>query len=63
MSINCGGNIKKIGVEKNKTFLKNFDSVYDRYKKKAIEMGYHKDLIIIREHGKVLLYICLDNKR
>jgi hypothetical protein len=61
MSLTCKGSIKKIGVEKNKTFLKNFDSIYDMYKKKAVEMGYDKDLIIIREHGKVLIYICLDN--
>jgi hypothetical protein len=61
MVINCEGTLRKIGVEKNKTFLKHFDSIYDRYKIKALEMSYTDDLILIKERGKVLIYICLKN--
>jgi hypothetical protein len=61
MNITCDGILRKIGVEKNKTFLKKFDLIYDKYKVKALEMGYIDDLILIREKGKVLIYICLKN--
>jgi hypothetical protein len=52
--------VRKIGAEKASLFNKNFDKIYDYWKDKAVyELGYKGDLRLIKEHGKVLIYIIL----
>jgi hypothetical protein len=52
--------LRKIGIEKASVFLKNFNKVYDFWKDKAIEQHqYHGDLKLIKESGKVIIYIQL----
>lgn len=49
--------LRKIGIEKAKTFNKNFDTLYEKYKEKAINMGLLGELKFITEHNKVLIYV------
>lgn len=53
--------LKKIGIEKVKAFDKDFDGLYEYYKNKAEEQGYHGSLKFIKERGKVLIYTILDD--
>ena len=54
--------IRKIGWEKESIFNKNFDKVYDYWKKKAQEeYNYYDDLRLIKEHNKVYIYITIED--
>ncbi len=54
--------IKKIGWEKASLFNKNFDKIYDYWKKKAQEeYNYYDDLRLIKEHNKVLIYMVIED--
>lgn len=50
----------KIGIEKTKVFDKNFDVLYEKYKQKALNMGYNTNLKIIKEHNKVMIYAIIE---
>ena len=52
--------LKKIGIEKSKSFDKDFDGLYDFYKNKAEDMGYFGDLKFIKEKGKVFIYTIIE---
>ena len=50
--------IKKIGQVKATIFNKQFDNVYDYWKKRAeTEFNYYGDLKFIKEHNQVFIYI------
>ena len=49
----------KLGIEKVKNLNKDFDNLYEKYKKKAIDAGYTGELKFIKEHGKVLIYVVI----
>ena len=52
--------LKKIGQVKATVFSKQFDSVYDYWKKRAEdEFNYFDDLKFIKEHNQVFIYIIL----
>jgi hypothetical protein len=54
--------VRKIGWEKASLFNKNFDKIYDYWKKKAQdEWNYYDDLRLIKEHNKVLIYIVIED--
>ena len=54
--------VRKIGWEKAALFNKNFDKIYDYWKKKAQEeYNYYDDLRLIKEHNKVLIYIVIED--
>lgn len=50
---------KKLGWVKQKNFDEHFDELYDRFKKKAEELGLMGELKFVSEHGKVLIYVGL----
>ena len=53
--------LKKIGKVKATQFNKDFDGVYDYWKKRAEqEFNYYDDLKFIKEHGQVFIFIKLD---
>jgi len=52
--------LRKIGIEKIKSFDKDFDGLYDFYKRKAEEMGYWGELKFIKERGKILIYTIVE---
>jgi hypothetical protein len=49
--------LKKLGIEKAKSLNKDFDKLYEVYKKKALEAGYTGELRFINEHGRVFIYV------
>ena len=52
--------LRKIGQVKATIFNKQFDSVYDYWKKRAEgEFGYFDDLKFIKEHNQIFIYIVL----
>jgi hypothetical protein len=52
--------LKKIGHVKATAFNKQFDQVYDYWKKRAEdEFNYFDDLKFIKEHNQVFIYIIL----
>jgi len=54
--------VRKIGWEKASLFNKNFDKIYDYWKKKAQEeWNYYDDLRLIKEHNKVFIYIVIED--
>lgn len=53
--------LKKLGIEKEKVFNKDFDYFYDIYKQKALDLGRKGDLRFLKEHGKVIIYVVMDD--
>jgi len=51
--------LKRLGVEKEKAFSKDFDNLY---KQKALDQGRKGDLRFIKEHGKVIVYVVMDEE-
>lgn len=53
--------LKKIGQVKATTFNKQFDEVYDYWKKRAEnEFNYFGDLKFIKEHNQVFIYTVIE---
>jgi len=50
---------KKLGEVKQKDLDKDFDVVYDKFKKIALDAGLTGDLKFVKERGKVLIYVAL----
>lgn len=53
--------LRKIGTEKSKVLDKNFDQVYDFYKRKAEKLGYWGDLKFIKEKSRVFIYTIIED--
>ena len=51
--------LKKLGIEKVKTLTSDFDNLYEKYKKKALEAGCEGEIKFIREHGRVFIYVVI----
>lgn len=51
--------VRKLGVEKEKEVKKDFDAIYDKYKKKAEDEGYDGEIKMSREKGKVVFFVVL----
>ncbi len=51
--------LSKLGEEKAKVLTRNFDELYEKYKKKALEKGNTGELKFIHEHGRVFIYMVL----
>ena len=52
--------LKKLGIEKVKVLNKDFDDLYEKYKKRALEAGCEGELRFIREHGRVTIYVVIE---
>ncbi len=53
--------LKKLGIEKEKVFNKDFDYFYDLYKQKALDYGRKGELRFLKEHGKVIIYVVMND--
>ena len=51
--------LRKLGVEKVKVLDENFDEIYEKYKKKAVDAGYEGEIKFITEHGRVIIYVVI----
>jgi hypothetical protein len=52
--------LKKLGIEKEKDFNKDFDYFYDLYKQKALDFGKKGELKFVKEHGKVVIFVVIE---
>jgi hypothetical protein len=48
---------KKLGTEKIKKLNENFDKLYDKYKSKAIDMGYDGKIKFQKERGNIVFFV------
>jgi len=60
MSENDSIYLHKLGYEKIKKFNNEFDQLYDFYKQKAQKSGYHGELKFIKEHGKIVVFVVIN---
>ncbi len=51
--------LKKLGIEKPKALASDFDTLYEFYKKRAIEAGCEGEIKFIKEHNKVFIYVVI----
>ena len=51
--------LRKLGIEKTKVLNANFDELYEKYKKRALEAGCEGEIKFIREHGRVTIYVVI----
>jgi hypothetical protein len=51
--------VRPLGRVKKKKFKENFDTIFDKYKQKAIDMGYSGELRFKKEHGAILIFVVI----
>ena len=49
----------KLGIEKPSSLNKDFDGIYEKYRKKALNAGYTGSLMFLKERGKILVYVVI----
>ena len=54
--------LKRLGVEKEKAFSKDFDYFCDLYRQKALDQGRKGELRFIKERGKVIVYVVMEEE-
>ncbi len=54
--------VRRIGIEKVKDMNSNFYQLYEKYKKKAIEMGYEGGLKFVKSHGKIEIFVIINKE-
>jgi len=52
--------LKKLGIEKEKDLNRDFDYFYDLYKQKALDFGKKGELKFVKEHGKVVIFVVIE---
>lgn len=50
---------RTLGREKLKDIKKNGDSLYEKYRKKADQLGHTGQLRVKREHGMLIFYVLI----
>jgi hypothetical protein len=50
---------KKLGSETQKNLNTDFDRIYEKYKEKALELGFMGELKFVKERGRVLIYVVI----
>ena len=53
--------VRTLGKEKQNKFNDNLDFMLDKYKQKAIEMGYDGDLRFKKEKGNVIIMVVINH--
>ena len=51
--------LRKLGIEKNKVLNEDFDNLYEKYKKKALEEGYEGELRFKKQHSRIFIYVVI----
>ena len=60
MPKNMGENVRRLGVEKQKDVKADFNTIYDKYKKKAEADGYNGEIRFSKEKGTVVFFVVLE---
>lgn len=50
---------RKLGSETQKNLNEDFDRIYEKYKQKALELGFMGELKFVKERGRVLVYVVI----
>lgn len=58
--VRMGDLVRKLGTEKMKDFIDNFDMIADKYRQIADASGYKGKLVFKKEHGKMVIFVELD---
>jgi hypothetical protein len=48
---------KKLGSEKQKDVNTNFDSIYEKYRLKALKEGFSGEIKFVKERGRVIIFV------
>lgn len=51
--------VRTLGIVKADKFNKNFDTIVDKFKQKAKQMGYNGDLRFKKEKGNVVIMVTI----
>ncbi len=54
--------LKKLGILKAKALSNDFNALYDSYKEKAEKAGYTGEIKFITEHGRVGIYVVMEDR-
>lgn len=54
--------VRRLGTESLKDFKEKFDEICDKYQSKAKEEGYNGSLLFKKEHGKMIIFVSLDEQ-
>ena len=54
--------VRKLGSEKVKNFMKDFDLIIDKYRTIADTTGYNGPLKFKKEKGKMIIFVELEEK-
>jgi hypothetical protein len=54
--------VRKLGTESLKDFKERFDEICDEYQAKAKKQGYNGKLLFKKEHGKMIIFVSLEEK-
>lgn len=52
-----GDLVRKLGSEKMKDFVDNFDLIIDKYRKIALALGYKGEFKFKKERGKMVIFV------
>lgn len=52
--------VRTIGVVKADKFNKDFDTIVDKFKQKAKQMGYNGDLRFKKEKGNIVILVTIN---
>lgn len=50
---------KRLGSVKQKELNADFDSIYEKYRKKALDEGYTGELRLVKEKGRVIFFVVI----
>lgn len=50
---------KRLGSVKQKELDADFDSIYEKYRKKALDEGYTGEIRIVKEKGRVIFFVVI----
>jgi hypothetical protein len=51
--------LRKLGIEKNKVLNDDFDNLYEKYKKKALEAGYEGEIRFKKQKSRIFIYVVI----
>jgi len=48
---------KRLGSVKEKEFIADFDSIYEKFRQKALKSGYTGEIKFLKERGRVIIFV------
>jgi len=54
--------VRTLGKVKQALFKKDFDQIVDKFKQKAIRLGYTGKLLFKKEHNNIIVLVSIEDK-